>query len=72
MDRQLLNKVCNEIYHRFPEISGSEPKVQSRPDDQTLLIFNGSAKAADGHKIARTVRVVVNQTGRIIKVTSSR
>lgn len=72
MDRHALKNVCDQIYRRFPEVSGSQPKVQDRPGEQYLLIFNGSAKTAEGRKIARTVRVVVDQQGRVLKVTTSR
>jgi hypothetical protein len=72
MDRQQLSSICEQIYHKFPEVNGKQPKVQSQPGDQTLLIFTGSAMAADGRKITRTVRVVANQSGKIIKVSTSR
>jgi hypothetical protein len=72
MDQQVLNRICEQIYQRFPQVSGRQPKVQSRPDQQHLLIFSGTVQAADGRKIAQTVRVVVSQDGRIVKTTASR
>jgi hypothetical protein len=72
MDRQALKSICDQIYRRFPEVSGSQPKVQDRPGSQYLIIFNGSGKAADGRKIGRTVRVVADQQGHVLKVTTSR
>jgi hypothetical protein len=72
MERQQLSSICEQIYRKFPEVSGKQPKVEPQSGDKTLLIFSGSAVAADGRKIARTVRVVVNQSGKIIKVTTSR
>jgi len=72
MNQQLLANLCSQIYRRFPEVSGSRPKVQSRPGDQFLLIFHGSAQAPDGHVLQRTVRVVADSEGKIIKVSTSR
>lgn len=72
MERQLLSSICDQIYRKFPEVSGKQPKVSTQSDDQTLLIFSGSAMAADGRKITRTVRVVASNSGKIIKVTTSR
>jgi hypothetical protein len=72
MNQQALNNVCQQVYRRFPEVSGSQPKVQTRADNQFLLIFNGAAKAVDGRKIAHTVRVVASPDGKIVKVTTSR
>ena len=72
IDSHTLNQICEQVYRRFPQVSGSRPKVQSRPDHQYLLVFNGAAQAADGRKIAQTVRVVVSQDGKIGKITTSR
>jgi hypothetical protein len=72
MNRQILDSVCSQIYRRFPEVSGSQPKVQSRPDDHALLVFQGKGKTADGKSITRTVRVVVDPAGKITKVSTSR
>ena len=72
MDQRMLTNVCEQVYRRFPEVSGSHPKVQPRPGDQFLLVFRGSSKAADGRKINQTVRVVVSQTGHIVQMTASK
>lgn len=72
MDQQKLNQVCEQVYRRFPQVAGSRPKVQSRPDQQYLLVFQGAGQAADGRKIPQTVRVVVSADGKILKTTTSR
>lgn len=72
MDRQTLNSVSEQIYRQFPEVSGSKPKVQDRPGNQYLIIFSGAGKTAEGRKITRTVRVVVDAAGKVLKVTTSR
>jgi hypothetical protein len=72
MDRDQLSSICDQIYRKFPEVSGKQPKVQPQPAENTLLIFSGSATAADGRKINRTVRVIVNRAGKITRVTTSR
>jgi hypothetical protein len=72
MNRQLIESICSQIYRRFPEVAGSQPKIQSRPDDHSLLVFQGKGKTADGQSITRTVRVVVDPVGKITKVTTSR
>jgi hypothetical protein len=70
--RQSIASICEQVYRRFPEVSGTQPRVQEQPKDQLLLIFHGSAKAADGRSIPRTVRVVIGADGRIVKMTTSR
>jgi hypothetical protein len=72
MDRQILSSVCEQIYRRFPQVSGKRPTMQDRPDGQFLLIFKGSATTADGRAVPTTVRVVVNASGKIVKTTCSR
>jgi hypothetical protein len=72
MNQQLLTNVCEQVYRRFPEVSGSRPTVQNRPGSQFLLIFRGASRSADGRTIAHTIRVVASEAGKIIKISSSR
>jgi hypothetical protein len=81
MDGKVLESICKQIYRRFPEVSGSKPRVQTQPlpargtaksASNYLLIFRGSGAAEDGRSISRTVRVVTDERGRILKVTTSR
>jgi hypothetical protein len=72
MDREVMKKICEQIYKRFPDVNGSKPKVRAYEQDQSLLIFQGKGTTADGRSISRTVRVVVNPDGKIKKVSTSR
>jgi hypothetical protein len=72
MNPQILSSVCKQVYRKFPEVSGTQPKVQTRPEGNLHLVFTGMAKAADGHLIPRTVRVVINPDGKILRMTTSR
>ena len=72
MNQQILASVCEQVYRRFPQVTGSRPTVQNRPGSQFLLIFHGSSQAADGRTVAHTIRVVASEAGKIIKITSSR
>lgn len=81
MDGKVVESICRQIYRRFPEVAGSKPRVQTqplptkgaeKPSPNYLLIFRGSAKAEDGRSLARTVRVVTDGRGKILKVTTSR
>ncbi|MCJ7623806.1 MAG: hypothetical protein MUO76_09910 [Anaerolineaceae bacterium] len=72
MEREIIDKVCSQVYKRFPEVQGMKPKIQSYTSKQSLFIFHGKATAADGHTIPRTVRVVVDNNGKIGKMTTSR
>ena len=72
MDQEIIKKVCDHIYNKFPEVKGKRPRIKSYTSSQSLLIFNGKVKAADGQSIPRTVRVVVGKDGKIGKITTSR
>ena len=71
MDARITQTVCTQIYRRFPEMRGHAPLVKMIGNNN-LLIFQGSAKAANGQVIPRTVRVVVSPVGKILKITTSR
>lgn len=75
MDQDILSKVCNQVYSKFPEVNGKKPKIQTQDKADGvnyLVIFSGSGKTANGSVISRVVRVVVSDTGKIIKMTTSR
>ena len=72
MDQQTLDKVCDKVSKRFPETAKKKPKVKPYEGELSLLIFDFKAKTADGKTMPRTVRVVVNPSGKIIKMTTSR
>ncbi len=72
MDTKVIEKVCNQIYRRFPPVKDKKPKVSKQSDDRYLLIFSSSGTAVDGKKIQQTIRVVASSDGRIIKTSMSR
>lgn len=72
MNRQMIKEICQQVYKRFPQVAGREPKSESRPQGQTMLIFHGTAKAADGRSIAHTIRVLVSTDGKILRMTTSK
>lgn len=72
MDQQTIDKVCEKVSKRFPETAKKKPKVKPYEGDLSLLIFDFKAKTADGKLLPRTVRVIANPGGKIIKITTSR
>ncbi len=70
--QQTLASICEQVYRRFPEVVGIQPRVQDQGGDKLLLIFHARAKTSDGLSIPRTVRVVVSPDGKIVKMTTSR
>jgi hypothetical protein len=72
MDSKSLQSICNEVYRQFPEVKGSSPQIKAHGPEQQLLVFQGKVKTSDGKTLPRTVRVVVDQSGNIKKITTSR
>ena len=81
MDQGAIRKICKEVYRRFPELDGQTPKVQARavPDGKSddngktyLLTFHAEALTSSHKVINRWVRVVADERGKILKITTSR
>lgn len=72
MERKILEKVCQQVYRRYPNLKGKSPKVTSQGNERYLLLFTGSGETPDGMTIKQTVRVVTDDTGRILKTSTSR
>ncbi|NLF52486.1 MAG: hypothetical protein GX577_15265 [Leptolinea sp.] len=72
MEKSILTRVCQKVYSRHPEVRNTQPKITEQGEDKFLLIFTGTAFGATGKPIPRTIRAVVDSTGKIIKISSSR
>ena len=72
MDKSWLSQVCKQVYRQFPEVDGVHPSQQEQANGQTLLLFKASITTADGKRMQRTVRAVVSENGKILKLTTSR
>lgn len=72
MDKNVVEKICKNIYRRFPPMKDKRPKVSKQGENRYLLVFSGSGETPDGQTIQQTVRVVADEEGRIIKTSMSR
>ncbi|NMB54209.1 MAG: hypothetical protein GYA15_05860 [Leptolinea sp.] len=72
MDKSILNKVCQQVYSRHPEVRNTQPAITEQEDGKFLVIFTGTAFGANGKPIPRTIRAVVDANGKVIKLSSSR
>lgn len=72
MEDKALHQVCQAVYRQFPEVKGVKPSVKAQAGDNYQLIFKGSAKTEDGKSLSRTVRVTASESGKILKMSTSR
>lgn len=77
MDTQTVKAIAQQIHRQFPELAGEQPVVRTQAGAKSaggatyLLTFKGRA-ASSGPNLARTVRVVADERGKVLKVTTSR
>ena len=72
MDKSVLDKVCPNLYRRFPSMNGKKPSVSKQSEDRYLLLFSGSNQTPDGKSIRQILRVVTSDEGRILKTSMSK
>ena len=79
MDDRQLNSITSQVSRKFPEVANAKPQVKrqsgqnSKSSPATYLItYRGKSKTADGKSITRIVRVTATDSGKILKMTTSR
>jgi hypothetical protein len=78
MDAKTVSAISRKIYQQFPEVSGRAPAIQTQAsakggvNSTYLLTFKGQVSSGGGPSFSRSVRVVANSDGRILKVTTSK
>jgi hypothetical protein len=72
MEKKILEKVCQDVYQRFPAVKGRQPKVSKQANNRYLLVFSSTGKSPDGQSIQQMLRVVAAEDGRILKTSMSR
>ena len=81
MEQKLFHDVCQEIYHKFPQLSGCKPTIKQQAHSTTsgnesgmnyLLVFTNKGKPKNELPVVTWVRVLVSEQGKILKLTSSR
>jgi hypothetical protein len=77
MDKGILEQVSRHVAKKFPEMVGVRPTIRrqgksSSDDPCFVLTFKGKAELPGGRKISRIVRVVADDSGRIIRMSTSK
>jgi hypothetical protein len=74
-----IDSISRQVYGQFPDLRGARPTVQPQAAskspgaaDRFLLTFKGSGRGPAGQTIQRIVRVVADERGRVIKISTSR
>ena len=80
MKAELITEIAKQIHRKYPEFDGIRPRarVQTPPEGARnpaktyLLTFTKKVTVGDGETMTRTLRVVTDINGKIIKITTSR
>ena len=79
MDDKTISIISKQIAQQFPEVAGAAPSIKSQATAKGtgrfstyLLTFKGRVDQPGGFAINRAVRVVADDNGRILKITTSR
>lgn len=75
-----IDAITRQVYRQFPEIKDARPQIQNQAGAKTpgaggnrfLLTFKGRGQGPGGHSIVRIVRVVADERGKVLKVSTSR
>lgn len=75
MKSKIKTKINKQVSKSFPEMRGINPSVKREgtgSKDQYLLIYTGQAELPGGRRIKRIVRVVADESGSILRMSTSR
>jgi len=81
MNERVINNVCKEVYRRFPDLTGTRPKIQlfgseknltASPSPKYLLIFRGGGVTTTQRNLSYVIRVIITAQGKILKMSMSR
>jgi hypothetical protein len=79
MDAKSIENINQQVYAQFPEVEGDIPIVKAQAAAKSpegsisfLFTYNATVQSGNGPTFKRTVRVVANAAGKILKVTTSR
>lgn len=70
MDNATVEKISQRVYRQYPEMRASRPSVSGSGGHYTL-VYRGTVQTPAG-AMARVVRVVADEKGRVLKMSTSK
>lgn len=75
-----IDVISRQVYRQFPEVRDARPAVQNQPgakaavgnSNRYILTYKGRGRGPGGQTINRIVRVVADDRGKVLKVSTSR
>ncbi|MBM3136745.1 MAG: hypothetical protein FJZ98_01000 [Chloroflexi bacterium] len=72
MDSETISEINRKVFKQFPYLKDTMPDVSKQGENRWLLLYKRSAVTADGHEMPVVVRVITDDMGTMIKITTSR
>jgi hypothetical protein len=76
MEQSSINKVSRKVVKQFPEMKGSKPSIRRRSGSgsklQFELTYKGKVEVPGGRTLRRVVRVVADEKGKVIRMSTSK
>jgi hypothetical protein len=77
MNRSTIAKLNRQVARQFPEMKDVQPKVKCEPhlkdgSQRFTLTYRGKAELPGGRKLSRIVRVVSDESGQILRISTSK
>lgn len=74
MNKESVEKITRTVVRQFPEMDGVTPAVKSENGngERYLVTYKGASDLPDGNTLKRIVRVVANENGDVIRMSTSR
>ena len=70
VDNSAVEKINQRVYREYPEMRGTRPSV-SQGENPCTLVYKASVHTPAG-PMARVVRVVADEHGRVVRVSTSK
>jgi hypothetical protein len=70
IDNSTLEKISRRVYRDYPEMRGARPSVMSG-ENRCTLVYKAKVQTPAG-PMARVVRVVTDENGRIVRISTSK
>lgn len=74
-----IDAISRQVHGQFPELRGARPVVQPQAaaknagaSGRFVLVYKGAGRGPAGQAIPRIVRVVADERGKVVKISTSR
>jgi hypothetical protein len=76
MEERAIKKVTRKVIRQFPEMKGAQPTVRRRSGSGKKqhfeLTYKGKVEVPGGRTLRRVVRVVADDSGSVIRMSTSK